>query len=872
MDEEQRELWRRSSEVFAELLELAPPARAAALADRALSPAVRSRVAALAAADARGAGLLDSGPPHELLVAAVADVPTADLAGRRLGAYVLREEIGRGGMAVVYRGERADGSFEQEVAVKVLGTGLLPTAAAQRFRREQELLARLRHRGIAAMLDGGVAADGTPFLVMERIDGQPIDRYCEERSLDLRARLRLFAAVCEAVAFAHRNLVVHRDVKPSNVLVSPDGTVKLLDFGIAKLVEADPMEREATRTYARVLTPGFAAPEQIVGGPITTATDVYGLGRLLERIVGTEARDRDLDNILGRALRDEPERRYPDARTFGADIEGWLAGRPVAATPDSRLYRLGKSIRRHRAGVAAAALVVAVGTAGLAASLVQAARARREARNAAAINAFLTDLFRASDPDSALGSDPPASELFARGAARARAEFRAEPLLQADLLHEIGRIQMARGQYEGAVASLGDALRLRAERLGENHPAAARARADLGIVRYHQGHVGDAIASLRPALDILERELPATHADRVRVELELADMLVVAGELVEGRERGERALARLEAMGAAGEALEGAARRTLGIALHELGELERAASELGQAVALERRRAPRGSTDLGTFLSDYGLVLHDLRDLAGAEAAYGESLEVRRRLLGTHHIEVVSALTNLGYVLSDQGRLEASLERHAEALEISRALFPAPHPELAASLSGVAMALRRAGRPAAALPLTEECIGVWRAVAPTALTPSYPNDLSLYGGLLLDLARPRDAEPVLREAITEFARLVPSGGVRADVARARRATALARLGRHGEAAAELERSLPAIAPTSTGWGSRNFAGWKLEHARSLLALGRRAEASVVLSELRARWAAHAEEAWPDGEAELSRLEAEGARRPSGGAA
>jgi serine/threonine-protein kinase len=863
MDPEQREQWRRADEVFAALAELAPGERPAALAALGLPPALEARVARLLAADARAVGPLDGAPPLDLLAGAPETAP-ADLAGRRLGAYRLREEIGRGGMAVVYAAERADGAFDQEVAVKVLGTGLLPAAGAERFRTEQQVLARLRHRSIAAMLDGGVAEDGTPFLVMERIEGRPIDRYCEEEGLGLRERLALFVEVCGAVAFAHQNLVVHRDVKPSNVLVSRRGEVKLLDFGIAKLLEPEPPEA-ATRTYARVLTPGYAAPEQVAGGPVTTATDVFGLGKLLDRLLAGLPRDRDLDNVLARALREEPERRYPDARSFADDLERWLAGRPVAATPDTLLYRLGKAVRRHRAGVAAGGLVAAVGAAGLAVSLAQAERARREAANAAAIGGFLADLFRASDPDAAQGEDPRASELFARGAARAREQYRADPLLQADLLFEIGRIQGARGQYEGAAAALEDVIRLRAARLGDGDPAVARARVELGGVRYNQGDVAAAIALLRQALGAFERSLPADHLDRLGAELRLADMLVVAGEHLEARERSERALARIARLGARGATLEPAGRQTLGIALHELGELERAAAELRRAVDLERRRSPGGSLDLARFLSDYGLVLHDQRDLAGTESAYAESLELRRRLLGERHVEVLASLVNLGYVLSDQDRFEESLSRHGEALAIARAIFHEPHPDLAAAISSTAVAMRRAGRPEEALPLFEECLAVWRGIPAEAQVPTYPNDLSLYGSLLLDLGRDGEAEEVLRRAVAEFERLVPTGGVRAEVARARLAVSRLRRGRAAEAAAGLDRALPAIAPTPAGWGSRGFFGWKADHARALLGAGRRAEAGAVAAELRARFAARPDEVWPEGEALLAGLEADLAR-------
>ncbi|NNK64558.1 MAG: serine/threonine protein kinase, partial [Gemmatimonadetes bacterium] len=317
------------------------------------------------------------------------------LVGSLAGAYRLVELIGRGGMGLVFRGERADGAFEREVAVKVFHRDPAVAWLADRFALERQILATLNHPGIAQMLDGGVTAEGRPFLVMELVDGVPIDRHARERRLGVDDKVRLVREVGEAVEHAHRHLVVHRDLKPSNILVTVEGPVKLLDFGIAKLLSPDPLDESGsvTRADRRFATPEYAAPEQLLGEPVSTLTDVYSLGALLyelltglrpyERREGESVLERmirgdeptapsaavvgsdrdgelsrslggDLDAILLRALQTRPESRYPSVGAFLDDLTRYLDGRPVVARGDARWYRARRFARRHRAALGAA--------------------------------------------------------------------------------------------------------------------------------------------------------------------------------------------------------------------------------------------------------------------------------------------------------------------------------------------------------------------------------------------------------------------------------------------------------------------------------------------------------------------------------------
>jgi eukaryotic-like serine/threonine-protein kinase len=386
-------------------LELAPGARSAWLAAlRETDPAGARELERLLAAEEGldAAGFLDTaaGPLGHAAGPDAARPPGA-LAGWRLGAWTLERPVGQGGMGTVWLARRNDGRFEGTAAVKLLNVALLDPVGAARFQREGTLLARLSHAHIARLLDAGVAEGGQPYLVLEYVEGERIDRYCDARRCSPAERIGLFLDVLGAVAHAHANLVVHRDLKPSNILVAAGGSVKLLDFGIAKLLEEGAPGAESTLTDAggRALTPEYAAPEQVAGGAVTTATDVYALGvllyvllagrhptgegrrttaehlkgvldteppRLSAAATGAEARATsperlrrlyagDLDNIVAKALRKRPEERYPTVDALADDLRRYLDHQPVSARPDSLRYRAAKFVRRNRAGVAGAA-------------------------------------------------------------------------------------------------------------------------------------------------------------------------------------------------------------------------------------------------------------------------------------------------------------------------------------------------------------------------------------------------------------------------------------------------------------------------------------------------------------------------------------
>jgi eukaryotic-like serine/threonine-protein kinase len=389
-----RDRWRVLEPLLDRALDLSDDDRDAWLGElRSESPALAAELTALLSAevvaDRRG------------FLAEPLDVSLVDL---QLGAYRLERPLGQGGMGTVWLARRTDGRFEGRAAVKLLNLALLSATGRERFRREGSLLARLAHPGIARLLDAGVAPSGQPYLVLEHIDGQRIDNFAEERALSREARIRLVLQVLAAVGHAHANLIVHRDLKPSNILVTHDGSVKLLDFGIAKLLDADDISAAAPLTIdgVRALTPDFAAPEQVHGAAITTATDVYALGVLLyillsgrhptaegcrtpaEAIVAVHEVDpprlglRDLDTVLGKALRKAPAERYQTVAAFADDLERYLRDEPVSARRDSLGYRAQKFVRRNRVAVGAAAVVAAVLVGATVFSMAQMREARRQ--------------------------------------------------------------------------------------------------------------------------------------------------------------------------------------------------------------------------------------------------------------------------------------------------------------------------------------------------------------------------------------------------------------------------------------------------------------------------------------------------------------
>lgn len=459
--------------------------------------------------------------------------------GMRIGPYRLVRELGSGGMGSVWLAERDDGQFQQQVALKLIRTGLDSDSVLHQFRRERALLARLQHPNIAQLIDGGIDHQGHPWFAMECIEGSSLGAWVEHEQPALRARLQLFAKLCHAVAHAHRQLIVHRDLKPSNVMVQPDGEPRLLDFGIARLVEQG--NDEATATVQRFLTRDFAAPEQLRGEPTGTSADVFALGLILfELLTGQRYRKLhadgeatlrpsaaldshtatnahvtrtqlrgDLDAITLRALADEPARRYADAQQLADDVQRHLDGQPVGARPDSLAYRSMKFLRRNRVAAAASAFGLAALLAGSGVALWQAVqktaeaeRARIALRQSESVRNFISSVFLEADPATGKGKDTTAGELLSAARERVGKELADEPEVAAELLGQIGSTYVSLGERDAARETLREALAFN-ERAGQ--PSLAISASAGGRLAYYSFEDGNADAALIALDDIIAR-------------------------------------------------------------------------------------------------------------------------------------------------------------------------------------------------------------------------------------------------------------------------------------------------------------------------------------------------------------------------------
>jgi eukaryotic-like serine/threonine-protein kinase len=621
--------------------------------------------------------------------------------GDRVGPYRIRQEIGRGGMGAVYLAERADEQFDKQVALKVVKRGMDTDEVLRRFRAERQILAALEHPNIARLYDGGATDDGRPYLVLEYVDGAPIDAHCDTHGLGLAQRLDLFTTVCAAVQYAHRNLVVHRDLKPSNVLVSTAGEVKLLDFGIAKLL--DPASDELTpetRTGLRVLTPDYAAPEQLRGDPATTAADVWALGVILHRLLtgrkptkgppGEMARPSDaappewrrrlrgdLDTIVRKALEPEPARRYASAQHLLEDLERHRTGLPILARPPGLAYRAGKYARRHRAGVTAAAAALLAVTVSSAGWGVRVTRERdtalAERAVAEHVAGFLTDLFASSDP-FAPGPERRdtlrARDLARLGTGRLRADREMDPAIRARMLVVLGKVNQELGLHDEAEELLREAVDLRRGLHTRPHPELAEAVGQLVSLLHTRGHFADAEPLAREALALRRAIHEPQDPAIARAIHDLARLLMVSRALEEA------------------ESLQ-----------HE-------------AVAIQRRALDRTDPELADGVTVLARIMMGQRRDEEAEHLLRESLTLRREAHGDAHPLTAVGLIDLGFVLRRLGRLEEAADALLEADAINRAALGHRHPHLVHNLNVLAFVRNAQGDTEEAARLLERSIDI----------------------------------------------------------------------------------------------------------------------------------------------------------------
>ncbi len=740
--------------------------------------------------------------------------PRQEAGPRQIGPYQLLRPIGQGGMSTVYLARRSDG-FKRDVALKLIRRDMESAEAERRLKTEREILAHLNHPGIAHLFDGGTTEEGLPYFVMEHIEGTSIDDFCDHQELTVKDRLQLFMKILEAVDYAHQNLIVHRDIKPSNILVTGDGEPKLLDFGISKVLNARMIAgegSEATATWMRVLTPNYASPEQISGGTITTASDVYGLGVLLfklltgslpHRLAGSTPREvetalrevtpprpsdvvvapgaedsanvlaharrttpkqlsallrGDLDAIIAQAIQPSPSRRYRSVQQLAEDVRRHLEGRPVLASPDRFLYRVGKLLRRHAQFVAGGALLAAT-LALLIGLLVTQNRRLAEERNLVAqerdataqVLAFTERLLGLADPSVAQGREWTVAEALRQSDALIASELPDSPQIQSRLHGTVGRIFRGLGDSSAAVNHLEQALEIRRQLEGNGSAPSAHAASDLAAALVGTGDFARAESLALEAVNVF-RETSNWH-DPASVK----------------------------------------ALNTYVFALCADGDFARADEASEEALTHARSLLDERDPELAQAMHNRAHVLNQRADFEAAETLYRAVLNLREVVFEEPHPKIASTLVNLAANLDRQGEHAEAKALYQRALALQRRLYGDRHPDLAPTLNNLAVLHQELGQWAKAEASYREVIDLF----PEGDIQHFRFRTEL-ASLLDRTDRAEEAQALLRRELGYWRTKLPPGNTLVAWAENTLGAVLTGQGELDEATVLLERSLPLI--------------------------------------------------------------------------
>ena len=747
-----KDLWQKAEAIFLECADLPDAERQRLLVQRCEDDsALRSIVMSLLSGDTKEDKVHDA---IGIAAGELKELQADRYVGMTLGAYTIEKRLAEGGMGIVYLARRSDEQFEQAVAIKLLSARFTTPDLRRRFLHERQVLARLQHPNIGMLLDGGETDDDVPYLVMEYIAGVPIDEYCERRNFSLEQRISLFGDVCSAVQFAHTNLVVHRDIKPSNVLVTDDGVVKLLDFGIAKLVDA-PIDAGLTMIGSNIFTPRHASPEQVRGEQITTATDVYALGLMLyelltgsfpyeitsttsagtietiitnqtppppSRVADAKTAKKlrgDLDTIVLKCLRKRPELRYPSVAEFSGDLERYREHRPILARPPTLAYLVARYCRRNRAaaiGVSATLLAIVAGAVAATAGFIQAREAERaalvEAKNAEAVSGFLVSLFDESNPNVSAGEERSVRELLDAGRERVDAELSDTPVVQARMLATLAGVYKGLANYEVA-----EALQQRATAVAEEHAASdlvlvATMQSDLGDLYRIEGKHEAAITTMRSAIDAFE------------------------------------------ASGAGSSPAWGDALGHLGLVLIEMDNRDEGLLRLEQALEMRRQLFDEPHADIALSLHNLAWY-HSRGDLALAEQYAIEAVAMREAVYGNVHPRVASSVSMLSRIYQSQSRWDDAEREAQKSVDIAGQIFETGHPDLSFAMYELASVLRDKGSLEEARDLFATIVD-WERVSLGEMSYDYGMSLKAYADVLVRLGDYLTAEPILRQSLSIF--------------------------------------------------------------------------------------------------------------------
>jgi len=750
----------RLAEIVEQALEHEGPARTAFVDERCGSDAeLRTEVNELLAR-AEGTHDFIETPMSQLNLEALADSGDDLLEGKTIGDYRVVRLIGEGGMGAVYLAE--DVRLGRQVALKLVRGAIAAPSLLRHFRSEERILAALNHANIARLYGSGATADGTPFFVMEYVDGLRIDRYCTERALAVRERLELFRKVCGAVQYAHQRLVIHRDLKPSNVLVSNESEPKLLDFGIGKVLDENSAAGDLTMTLGASMTPEYASPEQLRGDAITTASDVYSLGIVLyEMLTGRRpyrienhrpaeiARQvveqqlpkpstalrrsgqaepvtrrllqGDLDNIVLMATRKEPSRRYASASQLSEDIRRHLEGLPVVARGESFAYRASKFVTRHRYAVAAALLVLLSLIGGVIMTLRQARVAEREKHKAQRISTFLERTLSFSNQSISSVSpvaqrpDVTVNEMLDQIAPQIETELADEPEVRARVLHTLASAYASRGQYAPAEKYFRAAFQIADKRPADSETAGLLA--DLGVLLYRRGELNESAKTLGQALEFYRRQQEQAAPDY----------------------RPARCALVLD---------------YLGVVNFYLGHLDRAVTQAKEALATSSNARLKGDERwIVSFIkSDLGGILLYSDKPAEGESLVREAVTEFRQASGPPRWELGTSLLILGIAAQKRNQPEEALQYLSECETILRETLGHQNTYVANTLDREAAALEALERLEAAEAKAQEAVAIARGLVPSNVI-TLAGTLWTLGDILMEADRPAEGETAIREAL-----------------------------------------------------------------------------------------------------------------------
>jgi len=827
--------WERIQNLFHEVADLPEPEQRvflkAACGD---DDVLVADVLALVEEDARGGSFLDrdlAEVAHQVLEEATSSA----LPFKEFGPYRIKKALGEGGMGVVYLAERVDlGSL---VAIKLLRDAWLSPARRERFASEQRTLAQLNHPSIARLYDADTLDDGTPWFVMEYVEGVPLTEYCSEHTCSIEERLQLFRAVCEAVQYAHQHAVIHRDLKPSNILVKPDGTIRLLDFGIAKQLESleAPAGRDQTLTGLRLMTPAYAAPEQVRGERVGIQTDVYSLGVILYElltggppfdlskltpgeaeavIVGQDPEKpstiaqrsvetnpgilsvgksawADLDVLCLSAMHKDRQRRYQSVEALIRDIDHYLKGEPLEARPDSFHYRLGKFVRRNRRAVSAAALVFTVVVGLVIFFTVRLAKARNAALEEAArtqrIQRFMMNLFQGGDESVGPGDSMRVVTLLDRGVQEAQS-LNGDPKVQAELYQTLGTIYDQLGKFDQADSLLHSALERRKTLFGPDSTEVAESLVALGQLRSDQAQYDDAEKFTRQGVEMTRRHLPPTHPRLGRALYALGEVLVNEGKYDQGIQVLDQAVQIQSA--------PGGVPADLAESLTELANAEFYAGHLDvsnsvnlRVLAMDRQLYGERHPNVAEDLINLGAIQSEWGHYTETERYYRQALDIIQNFYGKDHPETASAMTLLGRSLNSQGRYNEAADMLRQSLGIQERVYGEVHPRVASALGELGKVAMQQGKLDEAEADFRRQADIYREVY-KGKHYYIGSALANLGGVYMERKQYARAERSFRDALQIYAQTLPANHLNVAIVRVKLGRALIPQRRYADAEAQ----------------------------------------------------------------------------------